>query len=106
MSTITVPIYTIIINNLQDIDTSININDEHINQLLLNISNNPDTHEMIYTLIRQYQILNSSSSVSSLPYSTKYIKTKNGYKFDISILPLKLIYILIEFYKIHNNSIK
>ena len=82
------------------------MNDEYINQLSSNISKNPDTHEMIYTLIRQYQILNSSSSVSSLPYNCKYIKSKQGYKFDISLLPLKLIYILIEFYKIHNNSIK
>ena len=48
---------TIILNNLQDIDTSIDVNNEDVNQLLLNICNNDDTHEMIYTLIRQYQIL-------------------------------------------------
>ena len=35
---------------------------------------------------------------------SKWLKTKSGYKFDVDNIPNKLLYILREFYKLHNSS--
>ena len=93
------PIYETILNNIDDKDIT------HEDKLTLaeNINNNKDTHELVFVIIRYYQIKNSSN-ITNLPYSSKYLKTKNGYKFDIDFLPTKLIKILSKFFEIHNNS--
>jgi len=96
------PVYDNIVNKISSNQTfDIGIDDKK--DLIRNLEENIDTHELIFVIIRIYQIKNSNN-VSSLPYQSKYLKTKKGYKFDIDNLPSKLVYILIEFYKLHNNS--
>ena len=95
------PVYNNIINKLPNEINNINLEDKR--NLVENINNNKDTHEILFTIIRLYQI-NNSNNVSSSPYQSKWLKTKNGYKFDIDNIPNKLLYILIEFYKLHNSS--
>jgi hypothetical protein len=94
------PIYETILN---EIDNDIDITHEDKINLSTNITKNNDTHEIVFVIIRYYQIKNSSN-ITNLPYSSKYLKTKNGYKFDIDFLPTKLIKMLIKFYEIHQKS--
>lgn len=96
------PIYTTI---LQNIPSNISINDDDKSELILNIEKYEDTHELIFAIIRCYQINNSNDN-STIPFYGRYLKTKKSYKFDITYIPDKLIKILIEFYKLHINSIK
>lgn len=98
------PVYDNIVNKINGTQT-FNITEDQKKELIHYISNNADTHELIFVIIRIYQVKNSNN-VSSLPYQSKYLKTKRGYKFDIDNLPPKLLYILIEFYKLHFNSKK
>ena len=97
----TLPVYNNIINQLPNNIEPVSI--EEKKDLLNDINTNKDTHELIFVIIRLYQI-NNSSNVSSPPYQSKWLKTKNGYKFDIDNLPNKLLYILIQFYKLHHES--
>ncbi len=97
------PIYETILNSMDDSVNNITYNDKL--KLSENINNNKDIHEIVFIIIRYYQIKNSSN-ITNLPYSSKFLKTKNGYKFDIDYLPTKLIKMLIKFFEIHNNSKK
>lgn len=95
------PIYQILLDNIDT--TDLVYTDKQ--QLVENIKNNPDTHEIVYVIIQYYYIKNSSN-VSNSPYSSKWLKTKSGYKFDIEYIPIKLIKMLIHFYKINLDSKK
>jgi hypothetical protein len=98
------PIYDNILtttNNISEYKITQNIKDN----LITNINIHKDTHELLFAIIRCYQ-LNNSSNMTSLPFYCKYLKTKHGYKFDIDNLPDKLIIIMTEFYKLHTNSIQ
>ncbi len=98
----TLPIYN---NLLSSINTSdITITDDDKQNLLKNIDAYKDTHEIVFAIIRYYQ-LNNSNNITNLPFYCKYLKTKKGYKFDIENIPDKLIKIMIEFYKLHTKSI-
>tara|TARA_B100000900_G_C20473434_1_gene672369 strand:- start:680 stop:988 length:309 start_codon:yes stop_codon:yes gene_type:complete len=97
------PIYKTLLDNI-DTDSNDLLFDDKV-QLVDNIKNNPDTHEIVYVIIKYYYIKNSTNT-SNLPYSSKWLKTKSGYKFDIEFIPIKLIKMLIHFYKIHFNSKK
>tara|TARA_Y100001972_G_scaffold104471_1_gene131424 strand:+ start:95 stop:412 length:318 start_codon:yes stop_codon:yes gene_type:complete len=99
----TLPIYETIINKI-DLNQSFEIESDEKIKLIEDINNNVDTHEIVFVLIRIYQI-NNSNNVSSVPYQCKFLKTKKGYKFDLDNIPNKLIYILQEFYKLHYKSI-
>lgn len=101
MST-SLPIYNTIIQNL---NTNIKITPENKTELISNIEKYEDTHELIFAIIRCYQI-NNSNDISSIPFYGKYLKTKQSYKFDVNNIPDKLINMLIEFYKLHINSLK
>lgn len=72
-------------------------------ELCSNIEKYRDTHEIIYAIIRLYQIKNSTN-IYNTPYNCKYLKTKKGYKFDLEIMPNRLVHMLIEFYDIHIRS--
>lgn len=98
------PVYDNIVNRITS-EQVFNISIEDKNKLIDDITTNIDTHELVFVIIRLYQVKNSNN-VSSLPYQSKFLKTKKGYKFDIENLPSKLLYILIEFYKLHYNSKK
>ena len=95
------PIYETLINNIGNDDLTY----EDKFNLVENIKNNLDTHELVYIIIKYYHIKNSSN-ISNLPYSSKWLKTKQGYKFDVEFLPIKLTKMLIHFYELHNKSKK
>ena len=96
------PRYETILNNISEQEDKDITHDDKV-KLSESINNNKDTHELVFVIIRYYQIKNSSN-ITDLPYSSKYLKTKQGYKFDVDYLPTKLIKILIKFFEIHENS--
>ena len=97
-----IPIYNQILNNLS---SDISIQEEHKKALINDIQTYTETHELVFAIIRCYQI-NNSSNISNIPFYAKYLKTKSGYKFDLDNIPDKLIKILIDFYDLHKNSIQ
>lgn len=96
------PIYDNIVSIINDETNNITIDDK--TSVIKHINNYSETHEILFAIIRCYQ-LNNSSNMTKLPFYSKYLKTKNGYKFDIDNLPDKLIKIIIEFYNLHRKSI-
>ena len=96
------PIYNSIIQNLSN---AINISEDDKQHLITQIESYTDTHELIFAIIRCYQI-NNSNDISNLPFYGKYLKTKKCYKFDLNNIPDKLIQILIDFYTLHIQSVE
>ena len=94
------PIYSTLFSKIDD-NKDITKSDK--DSIIENINNNVDTHEIVFAIIKYYQIKNSNN-MTSYPYGSKFLKTKNGLKFDINLLPVKLIKMLVQFYIIHNNS--
>ena len=99
------PIYDNLLNIIEKEDETIVITEEIKSNLINNINIFKDTHELLFAIIRCYQ-LNNSSNISKLPFYSKYLKTKQGYKFDIDNLPDKLIRVILEFYNLHIKSIE
>jgi len=62
-----------------------------------------NTQELIYALIKAYDINNDGSSVTTLPFGGKTLKS--GLKFDINVLPLRLQRILLKFSEMHSANI-
>ena len=61
-------------------------------------------HELIYALIRYYQIQHETEDIPSIfPYGGK--KLKKGIKFDFEKLPIGLQYILLFFVRLHLNTL-
>jgi hypothetical protein len=61
------------------------------------------SHELIYTLIRIYQIYNDDlQNNMNYPYNCK--KLKSGYKFDLERLPITLKHIINSFIQMDKNS--
>lgn len=61
--------------------------------------------ELLYALIRFYQIENSDDkSTFKLPYNGKFVK--NDMQFDFNDFPNKLKHILLKFIQIHIKSMK
>ena len=96
------PIYDNLLLNIEKQD--ITINSKLKDTLINDITKYKNTHELVFAIIRYYQI-NNSSHITQLPFYCKWLKTKQGYKFDIDNLPDKLIKIMIEFYNLHKKSI-
>ena len=64
-----------------------------------------DGADLIYTLIRVYQINNEEDkSIFKLPYGGKFVK--HDIKFDFQELPNELKYILYKFIQIHTKKMK
>ena len=65
-----------------------------------------NTAELIYALIRVYQLENNENNISTftVPYDGKFID--NEIKFDLNELPIKLKHILFKFLKLHCNVVK
>ena len=62
-------------------------------------------HELIYALIRIYQMENEEDNTSfTLPYNGSYIN--KDMKFEMSNLPHKLKHILYKFIKVHLKKMK
>ena len=62
-------------------------------------------HELIYSLIRIYQINNNEQSTSfNLPYNGTYLE--KDIHFDLELFPIKLKHILFRFASLHLNKMK
>ena len=62
-------------------------------------------HELIYALIRVYQIEHKEDNTSfTLPYNGTY--NDKNITFDLDHFPIKLKHILFKFLKVHLNKIK
>jgi hypothetical protein len=61
--------------------------------------------ELIYALIRVYQLENSEDkSTFKLPYGGKFIK--HDMKFDLNDFPNELKHMLLKFITMHSNTMK
>lgn len=96
----TIPIYNQILTNLP---SDIVITPDDKKSLVDDILSYDDTHELVFAIIRFYQI-NNSNNISNVPFYAKYLKTKGGYKFDLDNIPDKLIKILLEFFVLHKKA--
>ena len=96
------PLYDNLIN---DIDTSTDLKTKEKDEFMSLIKDiDENTSELIYALIRVYQLENESNiSTFTLPYDGKFID--NEMKFDLNELPNKLKHILLKFLKLHCNII-
>jgi hypothetical protein len=62
-------------------------------------------HELIYALIRVYQIENKEDNTSfTLPYNGSYVD--KNITFDLDKFPIKLKHILFKFLKVHLDKQK
>jgi hypothetical protein len=77
---------------------------DNFTELVSKLSSNE--HELIYALIRTYQIYNKTLhnfTLHILPFNAK--RLKKSIKFDFDKLPRELQHILIEFTKMHQLSV-
>ena len=58
-------------------------------------------HELVYALIKSFDVNSKSSTTTALPYGGK--KLKSGIKFDISDMPPRLQHILFRFSEMHSK---
>jgi hypothetical protein len=61
--------------------------------------------ELIYTLIKIYELQNEEGSSFRIPYSGKYVDGQN-ILFDLNEMPLKLRQLLYKFVNIHINKME
>ena len=62
-----------------------------------------NTQELVYALIKAYQIANPDTTQHTIPFEGK--KLKSGLKFDMTKFPSKLQNILSKFVELHENII-
>ena len=91
------------INNI--ISSEKELNDQEKITLSLKIKTyDKHTQELVYALIKCYQINNSDNENYLLPYNGK--KLKSGLKFNMSNFPNRLQNILWKFSEMHENKDK
>lgn len=61
-------------------------------------------HELVYVLIRMYQLQHDSAQSFILPYGGK--KTKKGIKFNLNKFPHTLSHIIYQFVLTHTNTLE
>jgi hypothetical protein len=93
------PLYTSI-KNITDFDKELS------HQELVNVSQkikklDKKTHELVYALIKSYQIDNKENKAHMLPYESKQLKT--GIKFDMNNIPKGLQNMLAKFLEMHEK---
>lgn len=93
------PLYTSI-KNITEFDKELS------HQELVNVAQkikklDKNTHELVYALIKSYQIDNKENKVHMLPYESKQLKT--GIKFDMNNLPKGLQNMLAKFLEMHEK---
>jgi hypothetical protein len=98
------PIYDMLYNEFVDIsdDLTTKQKDEFLKKVKLLDSNG---HELIYAIIRVYQLENSEDkNTYTIPFHGKFIK--NDLKFDLNDLPNKLKRMIYKFTDMHIKSMK
>jgi hypothetical protein len=93
------PLYNTLLKNLVERDLTVIQKQE----LIEKIKNNPDTHELVYALIKCYYIDNNNGNNFSLPYSA--IITKDNISFDLLKLPNRLRRLLFNFFTLHAKKL-
>ena len=93
------PLYTSI-KNITDFEKELS------HQELVNVSQkikklDKNTHELVYALIKSYQIDNKENKAHMLPYESKQLKT--GIKFDMNNIPKGLQNMLAKFLEMHEK---
>ena len=93
------PLYTSI-KNITDFD------EELTHQELVSVSQkikklDKNTHELVYALIKSYQIDNKENKAHMLPYESKQLKT--GIKFNMNNIPKGLQNMLSKFLEMHEK---
>ena len=93
-----VPIYDSIIKDVKNKDLTV----KQKNEFISNVNNiDADGNELIYVLIRVYQLKNDDNPISCiLPYSGRFLM-KNQIQFDLNELPNKLKQLLFKFMVLH-----
>ena len=95
------PLFEIILSDIKDDD---DINEKEENYLCEKIKKlDNEGHEMIYALIKCYAI-KFENNYDSPPYDPK--KTGKGFKYCIEKIPRKLLKILLNFVKKHDDKLK
>lgn len=95
------PLYDRLYNEISDDEDLTAKQKEEFVKITKNIDS--DGQELIYALIRVYQLENSDDkSTFKIPYGGKYVK--NDIKFDFNDLPVKLKHMLYKFVQIHIKS--
>ena len=92
------PLYTQLMDELENPEEV--LADTHKHFLTDNIKKMTEhEHELIYALIRMYQLHNNETTSCILPYTAK--RMKKGIKFDIDNLPVTLQHLLLQFTHTH-----
>lgn len=61
-------------------------------------------HEIIYALIKMYQVLNEENNMIALPYKGLYYS--KDISFDLDLFPVSLKHILLKFIGVHIYKMK
>jgi len=81
------------------------LNYEHQMELCQKIKEMDDEGcEIIFAIIKFYYISIDNGFIDHLPYKPKI--NKNGYKYELNNLPIKLINMIEKFVNLHNNKIE
>ena len=96
------PLYDNLYKNVDDEDLSLNDKKNFLKRIKKLDENG---QELIYTLIRFYEIENNENDKNNnLPYNGIFVD--NDINFDLDKFPLKLKQILFKFSKFHLNKMK
>lgn len=102
MNPVSFPLYS----SLKQKSESENLTFNYEDQLNICASINKDLDangtEVLYALIKFYSILEDKYPHDTVPYKPKI--NKGGIKFDISLMPHKLINIIKTFLELHNQK--
>lgn len=98
----TFPIFDICLSETENKTENIPIDNLfHLSELIENLDLNGT--EIILAIIRKYQLEIDKGNICDLPYDCK--QNKNGYKFTITKLPLRLIYMIQHFVNLHIQKV-
>lgn len=97
------PLYNILHDYIKNNDKSLLKKDKKM--FISFVENNENIHEIIYTIIRIYDLKTNkkkTSEIYNIPYKGK--ENSNNYTFNIDNLPLNLQKMLIHFMDINNSE--